>query len=295
MVRRRSDGYASRASRTWATRSGSATSAIPQWAVPSWTTALTTTSPTATELARAVSRKSAPGAAASGRRALTALDTEPPSQVVDGSRARDRRQVVEVVRRRRRGRVPLERVRLPRVVADPRASAGRPEDVDHEQQYRDPHHVRADGGREVVPLPALVRVRVDAARHPLEPEEELREEGDVEADEQQPELPLAEGLPEFPAEHLRPPVEESREDREHHTAEERVVEVGDDEVAVVHLPVDREGGEVDPRETSDHEDREEAERVQERRVEMEVAAPEGREPVEDLDPRRDGDHHRRDH
>ena len=123
----------------------------------------------------------------------------------------------------------------------------------------------------------------------------LGEEGDVEAHEQDPELPFPESLVEQTAEHLRPPVEEAGEDREHHAAEERVVEVGDDEVAVVHLPVDRERGEVDAGEPADHEDGEKAERVEHRRVEVEVPAPERREPVEDLDARRHGNRHRRDH
>ena len=59
-----------------------------------------------------------------GRRSLATLLTQPPSQVVERSRARHVRHVVEVVRRRRRGRVPLQRVRLPRVVADARAATG---------------------------------------------------------------------------------------------------------------------------------------------------------------------------
>ena len=85
-------------------------------------------------------------------------------------------------------------------------------------------------------------------------------------------------------EHLRPPVEEPGEDREHDAAEQRVVEVRDHEVAVVHLPVDRERGQVDPGEPADDEEREEAEREQHRRLEAEVPAPERGEPVEDLDP-----------
>src|SRR4029077_15784043 len=119
------------------------------------------------------------------------------------------------------------------------------------------------------------------------PEEVLRHEGDVEADEEDPELPLAETLVELPPEHLRPPVEEAREDREHDAAEQRVVEVRDDEVAVVHLPVDRECGEIDAGDPPDDEQREKAESEEHRRLEAEVAAPEGREPVEDLHPRRD--------
>ena len=97
---------------------------------------------------------------------------------------------------------------------------------------------------------------------------------------------LAEPLVEQPPEHLRPPVEERREEPEDRAAEEHVVQVRDDVVGVVHLPVERERGEEDPREAADREDREEAEREQHRRVEVEVAAPERRQPVEDLDRRR---------
>src|SRR3546814_20927745 len=63
-------------------------------------------------------------------------------------------------------------------------------------------------------------LRVHPTWHPLEAEQVLREERQVEADEEQPELPLAEALVEQAAEHLRPPVEEPREDREHDAAEE---------------------------------------------------------------------------
>ena len=86
-------------------------------------------------------------------------------------------------------------------------------------------------------------------------EEMLRHEGDVEADEQQPELPFAETLAQPAPEHLGPPVEEAGEDREDHAAEQGVVEVRDDEVAVVHLPVDRKRREVDPRQPADDEER----------------------------------------
>ena len=43
--------------------------------------------------------------------------------------------------------------------------------------------------------------------------------------------------------------------REHRAAEEDVVEVGDDVVRVVHLPVDRERGEEDPGQAAHREER----------------------------------------
>src|SRR5918994_615296 len=297
IVRTRSAGYASHASTAVAARSGSATSAIPQCVVPSSSTALMTTRPTAVAPAMVHARKTAPGStrAALGRFALATLLTEPPSQVVEGPGAGHVRHVVEVVRGRRRRRVPLERVRLPRVVSDSPAAGARPQDVDREEQDRDRHDPRADRGGEVVALPLFVRVRVHAPGHALEPDEVLRHERDVEADEEQPELPLAELLVEHAPEHLRPPVEEPGEAREHDAAEERVVEVRDHDVAVVHLPVDRERSQVDAGEPADDEEREEAEREQHRRLEAEIPAPQRGEPVEDLDPGRHRDDHRRDH
>ena len=52
---------------------------------------------------------------------------------------------------------------------------------------------------------------------------------------------------EHPAGHLREPVVDPGEDREHGAAHQHVVEVGDDEVGVVQLPVDREHGQEDAR------------------------------------------------
>ena len=127
-------------------------------------------------------------------------------------------------------------------------------------------------------------VRPDPARHPEEPEHVLRQERQVEADEGQPEVPLAEPLVEEPAEHLRPPVIEPAEHAEHRSAEQHVVEVRDDVVAVVDLPVDREGGKEDAGEAAHREERDEADRPEQRRIEDEVAAPHRGDPVEDLHP-----------
>ena len=96
-------------------------------------------------------------------------------------------------------------------------------------------------------------VRVDAPRHPEQPEQVLREERQVEADEDEPEVELAELLVEQAPEDLRPPVVEAAEDREHRAAEQHVVDVRDDVVGLRQLPVDRERGQEDPREAADRE------------------------------------------
>ena len=70
------------------------------------------------------------------------------------------------------------------------------------------------------------------ARHALDTEPVLHQERGVEADEQQPEVQLAEPLVEHPARQLRPPEVEPGEHREDHGAEHHVVEVRDHEVGV---------------------------------------------------------------
>ena len=139
---------------------------------------------------------------------------EPAAQVAQGPGARHVRHGVEVPRRRRRGRVPLERVRVPRVVAGARAAAHRLHDVGDEDEHAEQHHERADRRDHVVDLPQpAVRVRVDAPRHAEQPEHVLREERQVEAHEDRPEVQLPEPLVEDPAEHLREPVVDAAEDR----------------------------------------------------------------------------------
>ena len=140
-----------------------------------------------------------------------------------------------------------------------------------------------------------MRVGVHPARHPVQPEQVLREERHVEADEHQPERQLAQPLVQQTAEHLRPPVVEAGEDPEDRAAEEDVVQVCDDEVGVGHLPVDGKGGEHDPREAADREDGDEPEREQHRRVEDQVSTPRRRQPVEDLHAGRYRNGHRREH
>ena len=140
------------------------------------------------------------------------------------------------------------------------------------------------------------RVVGDAARHPLQADVVHREERQVEADERQPEVQLAEPLVVHPAGHLREPVVDAREDREHRAAEEHVVDVRDDEVRVARVDVDR------------HRARGRCPRGRRSRtstrkpiansigvVKWSSPFPHRRQPGEDLDPGRHRDHHRGDH
>ena len=104
-----------------------------------------------------------------------------------------------------------------------------------------------------------------------------------------------ERLAEHPAGDLREPVVDAGEDAEDGAADEHEVQVGDDEVGVVELPVDREDRQEDAGDPADREQRDHADREQQRRAELDRALPERADPVEDLDPGRHGDQERADH
>src|SRR5699024_827568 len=90
----------------------------------------------------------------------------------------------------------------------------------------------------------------------------LHQEGAVEAQEQQPELDLADRLVELLPGHLGPPEVEAREHRKHHGAEHHVVEVRHHEVGVGDVEVDRRGGEQHARQTTEQEGREKTDAVE---------------------------------
>ena len=92
----------------------------------------------------------------------------------------------------------------------------------------------ADRRHQVQGAPAHARRRRCrcGAACPSRPSEVHREEGQVEPDDHEPEVPLAEPLVEHPAEDLREPVVDAAEEPEDEAAEQHVVEVRDDEVGV---------------------------------------------------------------
>ena len=120
---------------------------------------------------------------------------------------------------------------------------------------------------------------------PIRPSDVHREEADVEADEHDPERPLAEPLAHEPAGELREPVVDAADDREDVDADQHVVQVGDDEVGVGELPVDRHRGGHEAGDAADHEDDHEAGEEQERRGELRPAGPDRRHPGEHARPR----------
>ena len=121
----------------------------------------------------------------------------------------------EVVGRWRRRDRPFERRRVPGIVARDHAALAADQDVHEQKQDADGEQERADRGDHVERVPAdALRIGVDAPGHAEQTGDVHREEAEVEADEHQPEVPLAEPLVEHPPGHLGEPDVEGAYDRE---------------------------------------------------------------------------------
>ncbi|KWT73912.1 hypothetical protein APY03_5763 [Variovorax sp. WDL1] len=162
--------------------------------------------------------------------------------------------------------------------------------VDDEQQHARGQHEGADSRQQVERVPAQVaRVAVDTPRHAQQARDVHREEGQVEAAEHQSEDPAAPALRQAMAVEYRRPEVEAREQREHHAADQHVVQMGDDEVAVVRLPVEGQHRHHDAGQAAQHEDEMKAQQEQRGRVRPHLAAPESRNPGEHLHAARERD------
>jgi hypothetical protein len=100
-----------------------------------------------------------------------------------------------------------------------------------------------------------------------------RHEGEVHADEHQPEVDLPEALVEEAAGHLREPVVDAGEDAEHRSTEEHVVDVSHHPVGAVQVVVDGQAAEVDTVDATDEEEQQKAHGEEHGRVEADAAAP----------------------
>src|SRR5262249_59408046 len=92
----------------------------------------------------------------------------------------------------------------------------------------------AERDDEVQDVPTAIRgVRVDPPRHAEKSRDVHRDEGQVEADDEQPEVPASETLAQHPAGYLGEPVVERREDREHQSAEQHELELPATDIATL--------------------------------------------------------------
>src|SRR6266478_6222402 len=83
-------------------------------------------------------------------------------------------------------------------------------------------------------------------------------EGQMKADNEEPEMQPAERLAVHFSRHFRKPVIESAESREEDSAHDDVVEVRDHEVGIPKMPIERCYAQHDPRKTGDQELKEKA-------------------------------------
>ena len=121
----------------------------------------------------------------------------------------------------------------------------------------------------------------------------IGKERDVEADKRQPETPLPESLARHPAAELRQPVVHAGQHRKDRAADQHVMEMSDQKIGVMHLPVERHDGHHHAGQSAQHEDEHEAEDEQQRRQQARPLAPQAADPGEDLHAAGDGDHQAR--
>src|SRR5664279_4952343 len=145
----------------------------------------------------------------------------------------------EVIFRRRRRGAPLQCPRVPRIVARGSAFEIRPQEIHYPTQ--DPcdleDHTQSDD--QVPDLPSAAGfVGINAARHAEHSGNVHEVEGEMKADEEQPEVPLAERLIPHAACNFWVPIIERGEDGEDQTANQYIVEMRDHEVRVAELPIE---------------------------------------------------------
>ena len=102
---------------------------------------------------------------------------------------------------------------------------------------------------------------VVTARHALRTQHELGEEGDIEADEDDPAGDRSKTLVVHATEDLRPPMVQTTDHSDQCTAHHHVVEVGNYKVGVVQVHVGTQCGQVQAGETADGEQEQECQRV----------------------------------
>ena len=169
----------------------------------------------------------------------------------------------EIEARRRRRRRPLQGRGIPGIVRRMRAPAGRTDHIDEKYQEAGHQDDGAQADEHVEAVPGHVGlIGIDAARHALQAQNVHREEGEIEADDDQPERPFTEALAHHPAGHLRKPVIDGAQQRKDRAADQHVVEVSDDEIGIVHLGVEGHRGDHHARQPADHEGKNEADHEQ---------------------------------
>src|SRR5258707_858866 len=195
-----------------------------------------------------------------------------------------------------RGQRPFERgrARTPWIVCRLLLAHERVCYAEEEYQCAESREIRAER-RDEVPAGESIGVVSDATRHAGEPKEMLGKEDNVDANEGQPEVQLADRLRIHVAGHFREPIIPPGKDGEDRAQREHVMEMRHHVISILQRSVDAGIGEHHAGHAADSEEKNEAGRPQHGCLEFERAAPHGGDPREDLHAGRHGDHHRSDH
>src|SRR5215203_732305 len=101
-----------------------------------------------------------------------------------------------------------------------------------------------------------------------------REEGDIETDERQPEVPLSQTLVHHPACYLGEPVVHGTQQREYTPTDQHIVQVRNDKVAILCLKIKGNRRHHDTGNPTDDKCKDKAQYIKQWRLEIELAMPE---------------------
>ncbi|VTR71382.1 hypothetical protein DESC_930049 [Desulfosarcina cetonica] len=203
----------------------------------------------------------------------------------------------KIVDRGRRGGGPFQGAAVPGVagqvpVGVPVADAHPQLDALHDDAHQDQGGTAR--GNDQIGLPGRVPIVFHAPRHAHEPQNVKGGEGQVKTDDPAPEGALAPFLVQAKSDGLGKPVGVARKIAEHGTRNQHVVEMGNEKQAVVDHVVGRWHRHQHAGHAADDKGREKPQGPVHGGGEADAALIHGEEPVEDLHPGGNGDHHGRD-
>src|SRR5256885_2707943 len=173
--------------------------------------------------------------------------------------------LVEIFGERWRSGLPFEAGCGPGIRSGNLAIAHRPREIDHRQEIAKRKNRSARGGHDVEHL-KFRRVIVIAARHAEAAKNELREECEIEADEENDRGGTRKEFRLQTASNLRPPEVKTADVTHHRAADHDVVEVRDDEIRVVQMNIEAQASKEKASEATDRKQADKAEGVKHRRV-----------------------------
>ena len=219
-----------------------------------------------------------------GQQPLAACQRDAQIGIVGQRVARgDGRQAGEVVGGRRDRHRPFQRRRAPGIAAMHPPQPDLQHHVDQEQREAERLQEAADRRQQVEPGPPhAFGIGVDPPRHAEQSGQVHHEEGQVEADEDQPERRLA--YPHHPLApgDVRQPVIGGGQHREDEPADQHIMEMRGDEGGVVRLRIERHHRQHHAGQPAQHEDDEEADQIEHRQLHLGPPLPQRTQPGEDL-------------